>query len=223
MKEQENTFPVKPSMALVFSLFVSNDSNDTRLNAPFEISGYAYAADSYSMVRCPTSQCDFEIPKRKNPPKANEVMPAENCSKLIVVEKEQFDFLKTEDEYHFTEKDVECKVCAGNGRVKWEFEHWQKDFDCPNCEGSGLSENKKRTKTGGKTFGISFVKMNNCYFTAAFFHKLLQVRDILGCDIILTHNPEIEKPALFRIGVCEVLIAPVRFVSTSNYPVLTIA
>jgi len=218
----ENTEVNNTGLANVFSLFVGHDELRQEMHKPFEINGKVYATDAVTLVRCNKTECDFEIGTPDIVPNCKGVIPIENCREIIKISREQFGPLETEDEYKYIGQDVECNTCYGDGVVEWEYQHWKDEFDCPSCNGSGCSQQKQRVKTGGKTFDHSLVKVNDSYFDANIFYKLLKVRDILGGEIIMIHQLTELKPALFKVGVCEILLAPVYFNADNNNAVLNI-
>jgi hypothetical protein len=192
----------------VFSLFVGDDSFRPVMHSPFEINGKVYATDSFTLIRCDKSYCDFEIANPHRPPDAEAVIPVPNTNQVLNIDKSVFEQYKTEDEYENTGEDVACKVCDGYGLVEWTFEHYYEEDDCPACDGSGFEEEEKAVKTGRKTFGMFRVKLNESYFRMDLFYKLVKAQDILGGDITLIHQSKPTSAVLFKVGFCEILLMP---------------
>lgn len=208
----------------VFSLFVGHDALRPAMHKPFEINGKVYATDAYSLVRTDKENIGFILDNEHKPINCEGSISEINMSLVLDITKKMFEPLKTADEYEFLGKDIECETCECSGQVEWEFEHYTRDFDCPVCEGSGLSEKKRSRKTGGKTFGNFVVKIKDSYFDVSRFYRLVKVRDILGGEIELISYINKRKAAMFKIGVCEILLMPVMFDTINDYDgVLNIA
>lgn len=215
--QEQNGFLAKSMSHNVFSLFIGDDLLRPAMHKPFQINGKVYATDGYTLVRTYKTNIDFLLDNKNDPPNCEDVIPEINLNEVLIIEKEMFEPLKTEDEYEFSGKNVKCETCEGRAQVEWEFEHYTRDFDCPVCKGSGLSEQKQGRKTGGKAFGNYVVKVKDGYFDVTRFYKLVKVRDILGGDIRLVAYKSNTSPFLFQVGDCEILLMPLIFNSLEDY------
>lgn len=194
----------------VFSLFCSDDELRPAMMKPFLQNGKVYATDPWTVIFANQNDIDFDYTNEylEKAPNVEKVIPMPNTSKILNVKIEDFEKYKTEDEYEDTGEDIECKTCDGTGEVEWEFEMWTKDFDCPKCDGTGYSEEKKQRKTGNKTFGVYRVKMGEIYFDMKKFYRLLQVQNLLGCEIELIHSSSPTSIHCFNVGICTVCLMP---------------
>jgi len=222
--EEQNSPFAKPRLGEVFSLFVGEDELRPAMLKPFEINGKVYATDAYTLVRTDKANVEFVLDNEHTPPNCERIIPEVNTSLILNITKEMFEPLKTADEYEFKGKDNECKTCEGSGKVEWAFEHYTRNFDCPVCAGDGWEEEKKRIKTGKKTFGNCVVKINDAWFHIDKFYKLIKVRDVLGGEIELISYSKSSRGVLFKIGVCEILLMPAIYRDASDWDaVLNIA
>jgi hypothetical protein len=55
------------------------------------------------------------------------------------------------------------------------------------------------------------VKIGDPHIKMHLFYKLIQVQELIGGDITLIAERNSHQPAVFKVGLCEVLIAPVYF------------
>lgn len=200
---------MKSNLNQIFDLFVGTDDHRAALLYPFEIKGKIYATDAHSMVFIDKKYCDFDIENPFNPPNCEAVIPMENMSKFLKIEQSFFDQYKTEDEYIVTEKREACAECNGSGQVEWEYENHTKKDDCPECAGSGDGELEK-VKSGNKTFSENLLfKIDDTFFAAKMFYRLLQVKKLLESEIIVLSKSGKHKAYLFSIGICKILLMPV--------------
>ncbi len=207
----------KTDIEKAFSLFVGESTSRPWMSKPFELDGKIYATDDHALVRTEKKNIDFVLDNEHIAPiTLIDIIPQVNTIEILNISNEMFEPLKTEDEYEYAGKDIECKTCEGSGQVEWEFQHYTKELDCPICDGVGLSGKKRKIKTGGKTFGKSLVKVRDAYFDTALFYRLVKVRDILGGDIELISYRGKYPGVMFKIGVCEILIMPMRLESEAQ-------
>lgn len=196
----------------LFKMFCSGDDLRPVLQLPFESNGKVVATDSYRLIRCDKDLVDFEIVNGGKAPNVDSVFPELNCNRIVTTKIEDFDFLKTEDEYKKVGKDIPCKECGGKGKVVWEYKNFEIDLYCPVCKGDGLSVRSKSIKTGNKTFPDydCYVKIDECYFSPKIIYSLFEFQKIVGGDIISLNlvNGKRPKPAAFRIGIYELLFMP---------------
>lgn len=202
----------------VFSLFCVTGTNPV-MQLPFEINGKIYATDSYTLIRCNKSDCDFEINNPYTPPNCERVMPLAEIEKVLSIDKSTFEQYKVDV---YIDEDVECDICNGYGEVEWEFQGYTKEDECPACDGSGSKTKIKSVKTGKKIFGNFHVKLNETYFTINIFYKLIQARDFLGGEITLLYQANSKSAVLFKVGFCEILLMPYNFDITDSDGVLNI-
>ena len=210
----------KPMLSDVFSLFIGEDELRPAMHKPFEINGKVYATDASTLVMTDKTNIDFVLDNEHTPPNCEAIIPKANTSLILDITKEMFELLKTADEYEFVGKDIECKACEGDGEVEWYFENYTHEFDCPVCDGHGWEEEKKGIKTGGKTFGKCLVKIKDAYFSPDKVYKLIKVRDILGGEIELISYSKSTSGAMFKIGMCEILLMPVFCNDVSEWDVI---
>jgi len=211
----ENT--PKSVLENVFSLFVSKDDLRPAFRSPFEINNNVYATNGHTLIKCSKSDCDFDVSNNEKLLNVDAVIPIHNCNRLLLMDKESFEPLKTEDEYENEGEDIECATCDGTGQVEWDFERWSKYFDCPKCNGSGYFEQSKGKKTGRKTFGNHAVKLGVSYFNIKIFYSLLQAHDMLGGEMVMIYQSAANKAVMFKVGFCEILLMPVYFNSKEYY------
>lgn len=200
---------MKTELEKTFDLFVGKDNLRPTMHTPFEFENYIYATDAHILIRVKKEDCDFEITNPDFLKCDDKIIPKENEN--IILSIPDFEMYKTEDEYKVIQEEKECDTCHGSGEVEWEFENYTKDFDCPVCEGEGIEEEEKKAKTGKKTFGLTAIKVKDTYFDIKLFNVLNDVKDYLGGDITLISADKSFSPTMFRIGICEVLLMPVRF------------
>lgn len=198
----------KQAISKAFQLFVGGDNGREVLMRPFEINDFVYATDSYALIRTLKKNYKEEIVNHTQPPSADKVIPEGNMYIPLNIKKQEFEKYKDTDEY---EPDVGCSACDGEGEVEWEFEHHSMSADCPECNGSGLMRPKVSRKTGNKVFGQYLVKIKESYFRIDLFHKLLEVQELIGGDIVLISQSKPQAASLFLVGCCEVLIMPVDY------------
>jgi len=196
-----------------FALFVGNDQYRSGMHKPFEFDDKIYATDAYALIRCNKSDCDFEVivDTENKPPNVEGVIPESNCNKPLNIDKSVFNQYLTADETTLVGEDVVCRHCGGDGVVEWEFERWTREFECPACKGTGLEAESKAMKTGNKTFGKFLVKIGDQHIKMHLFYKLIQLQELIGGDITLIAERNSHQPAVFKVGICDVLIAPVYF------------
>ena len=192
-----------------FDLFLGTDELRPEFNNPFEINGFVYATNTHALIRTKKENIDFAFKNECKLPDVESVIPEINESLFMELKNEMFEILKTEVEYKMVGQDIECLTCDGSGEVEWEFEHYTKDFDCPKCHGSGYSAEKRKVKTGGKTFDFLNVKLKDSYFNINVFYLLIQAREILGGEIELINYKNQSSHTMFKIGVYEVLLMPI--------------
>jgi len=195
-------------MIEVFNLFLRHDKLRPVFSNPFEVNGFVYATNGEVLIRTKKENIDFTFKNGCKLPNVESVIPKINESLILELKNEMFEILKTKDEYKTVGKDVECLTCDGDGKVEWEFQHYSTRFYCPECKGSGYLEEKRKVKTGGKTFGDVVVRFKDSYFDINIFYKLIQVRDFLGGEIELISYSAPNNVSVFKIGICEVLLMP---------------
>ena len=192
-----------------FDLFLGVDELRPVFDNPFKVDRLVYATNGYSLIRTKKENIDFTFKNECKPPNVESVIPEINESLILELKNEMFEILKTEPEYKTVGQNIECSTCDGSGEVEWEFKHHTKDFDCPECKGSGYSEEKRKVKTGGKTFDFLNVKLKDSYFDINVFYLLIQAREIIGGEIELISYENQSKATMFKIGICEVLLMPI--------------
>lgn len=196
-------------MEELFNLFVSKDRYYERYHKPFAYKDKIGATDAYSMIVTNATNVDFEITNTHVPPNLDASLPKENTNELIVVDKDAWEALKTEDELIQITPEVECEECEGEGEVTWGYRHYAEDFDCPVCNGSGVEQKAIYDKTGNKAVGKSLVKIKDAYFDAKLFQRILSVRDFEMSDLYLVYHRDSRSAAMFRCGIFDMLLMPI--------------
>ena len=196
-------------MEELFNLFVSKDRLWERYHKPFVYKDKIGATDTYSMIVTNATNVSFEITNTHVPPNLDASLPKENTNELIVVDKDAWEALKTEDELIEITPEIECKECEGEGEVEWTYKYHTEDFDCPVCNGSGIEQKAAYDKTGNKVVGKSLVKIKDAYFDAKLFQRILSVSDFEKKDLYLMSYRDKRSAAMFRCGIFYMLLMPI--------------
>ena len=205
----------------VFSLFYGTDPLRPSMHNPFEVDGFTYATDAYTLVKCKSDLIDFDWHNCETPLKLNNVVPEINTSEIIHLDSIDWASLMDKDETIGDGNDVECGHCKGQGDCEDSFfykgKFYDYEYECPVCDGSGYEEEEKQIPTGNKTFGSNeMIRLKDTYFYATKFYKLKKVKDLIGGEIELISINANNKGVLFRIGILDVLIMPCMYVSEDN-------
>lgn len=194
----------------VFRLFCSTDSFRKDMLKPFSKNGKVYATDAYTVIFTDEVNCNFEYEKElEKCPNVDAIIPIPNKRINVDLSKYDFEPYKTADEFEFIGEDIQCSACFGEGVVEWEFEQWTKEFECPKCYGSGFEKEKRKRKTGKKTFGNALVKFNDCYFNMKNFYRILQAQNVINQPInFIYSNGDKNGLHVFEIGYCRIMIMP---------------
>jgi ssDNA-binding Zn-finger/Zn-ribbon topoisomerase 1 len=182
----------------IFSLFVGDEEMDDRLwmNEPFEVNGKIYATNGSILIRTDKEYCDFIVENKYNlPENLEENLPKPNMVKILKFEDSVFDEFK-----YYEGKNVECTNCDSKGMVIWEHKEHKKKFNCPECNGSGYIQRRK-------TFSYTtLVKTQGYYFNMKLFYKIVQVRKLVGEEILITYFLPSQDRLMVKIGDFEILI-----------------
>ena len=212
----------------VFSFFYGSDPLRPSMHNPFEIDGFTYATDAYTLIKCKSDLIDFEWHNEENSLKVENVVPNVNTSEIIHLDSIDWASLMNKDEtIGDGNDDVECGHCKGYGNVdddlRYKGKFYSFEYECPVCDGSGFEEEEKQIPTGNKTFNSSdIIRLKNTYFYATKFYKLKKVKDLIGGEIELISYNENNKGVLFRIGIVDILIMPC-ICNSQDYVILNIA
>ena len=196
-------------MEELFNLFVSKDRYYERYNKPFVYKDKIGATDAYTMIVTNATNVDFKITNTHVPPNLDASLPKENAKELIVIDKDAWEELKTEDELIEISPEIECKECKGEGEVEWQYRHYTEDFDCPVCDGSGIEQEARYEKTGNKVVGRSLVNIKDAYFDAKLSQRLISVSDFEDKDLYLVYHRDHRSAAMFRCGIFDMLLMPI--------------
>lgn len=202
----------------VFSLFYGNDPMRKVMLNPFEINGFTYATDAYTLVKCKSDIIDFEWENKEKPLSVDSAVPDYNTAEIINIDSIDWASFMNKDETIGDNNDVECGHCNGEGSVEDSFFYKGKfynfEYECPVCDGSGYEEEEKQIPTGNKTFGLNdMIKFKDTYFYARVFYKLKKVKDLIGGNIELVSYNKNNRGFLFTIGIVDVLIMPCMYQS----------
>lgn len=204
----------------LFKLFCGTDKIRPVMLTPFEKDEKVYATNSYVLIRCDKSDFKGVIDNPHKALNAQAVFPKETCNRILLTKYEDYDKFKTEDELVEEDENVDCPECDGEGEVTWEYESYEKEDECPVCDGSGLESESRFVPNGNKTFSSEArVKIDYSHFDINVLKLLFEAQKIIGGEIISLNFVERNKPALFRIGIYEVLIMPVTY--NKDYDFLT--
>jgi hypothetical protein len=194
----------------LFSLFCGHDADKPVMFLPFESNGKIYATDAHKLIRVDSSLCEFALDNPHNPLNPGTIFPAENCNRIVATKIEDFDFLKTEDQFTKQGEDIECEECDGEGYVEWEYKHHVAEHECPVCKASGYSSEARLIPNGKKTFpNFAYVTIDGIFFNLNVLITLFKAQEIIGGEIVSLNKLEKGKAAMFKIGDYEFLIMPI--------------
>ncbi len=214
IKEMENNQTVieppfnKEITHQILSLFVGNVYAREYLQEPIIKDDKVYATNRNILVAIDKNNCDFISINESISFNPDQLFKESNINETLNIDSLMFEKYKTEDEFKYVGKDVECSECKGKGMVEWKYGRWEREFECPNCDGSGFSERVKKRKTGIKTIGNYYVKIKDCFFKMEHFYKIIQVRDLIGGKIRLIYITNPSSQAIFNVGICKFVIMP---------------
>lgn len=188
----------KTQHELVLDKFVRDGVDQSWMNRPYKIEGYAYAVDGYAMACIPVGFC----PNVKANKEAKLIaMPVQENQLEIPIGVLAILFHSGEMQDETTS--TPCKTCEGTGEVEWEFKHYSKDDDCPACDGHG---NFKR-KTGRQIPNPNRrVKIGSQHFKMNQISRLNDVANFLKVDKIQVTNCPDKSCGVFSIGDVEVMV-----------------
>lgn len=205
----------------ILNLFVSKKETELRplLLNPFIYNGKIYATDSMILIRTD----DSNNYKSNNPyqpiKKVEKVIPKKNTEEIISLNEEMFEKFRTEEEVEYGEY-LDCSCCNGEGDVDWKYKGNTMRAKCPVCDGSGISDERKKKKTGKIILNPkALVKFKNKYFNLVRFYKLLEAQKLIGEEIKLISTI---YPFLFSIGNYEIIIMPMNLEKTTTKEILEI-
>lgn len=227
--KNNNTPPIAYDRVLgnVFSLFTGFDGLRQWMSKPFEQDGFIYATDSMVLIRISKSIIN-EVFDSIEKPICQSIIPSSNCSELISVNNIDFEQYKTENELIESVDEKECGLCDGSGKMTESYYHngkyYEATFDCPVCDGTGYEERSRMIPSGKLTFNSSIrIRIKDNLFDLKRFYKLVEVKQLINCDIYLIHNPSDLHGALFKVGDFEILLMPTSANESDCEAVLNIA
>lgn len=227
-EEEDDELIIMPStktpLKEVFDLFVSTDHKQPELKTPFVSKGYVVASNGYILIRVRKEHCNFEIDGKNNGPDMTNVIPKNNRQNIVKFKDKFFETYKTIDEFENVVNEIECPTCEGDCLVEWSFKTWIKYFACPHCSGRGAIQEKIEKKTGKKLFDSQKIKIEDTYLRIEDLYKLNKVRSLMGGSNIelVSLNSGDNSGVMFKIGICEVLIMPLKQLPSEDIEVIDI-
>jgi hypothetical protein len=203
---------MKTKQQLLFESFVSTDDLRLNINNPFEFKDKVYATDGHKLIRCDKNLIDFNWSNSFTSQNAETLFENIQHNRVVKQSIKSFNKLKTEDEFKKNGEDIECSECKGHGVVEWSYKGYNEDFDCPACGGSCYSFEGKNIKTGKKTFPKyeCYAQIDRAFFDINVLYSIYEAQKVIGEEIIMINVcEETRTPAIFKIGVYELLIMPV--------------
>ncbi len=201
-------------------LFVSKDRLRPTITLPMKYGEYIYATNNYIIVRIKSDMTNVEYCHLTD--QAHEKLPIDKHFKNITpnsnfrisiysLENALRNITKVDEEIEGDEYE-ECDECDGRGEVEWEYKEYTKYFDCPVCDGTGLSEEKKRVKTGNKVYNPeSVIKIGNAAFRAYLIGIIVEAMKLTGENHLLYDFQSINSKNRFILnnsGI-EIILMPI--------------
>lgn len=163
----------------IIRLFINQEDYRAWIRYPFTNNerNMIFATDANAMLCIKTNEVPDSYVSQSD--KLKNIYPygKHNCDITITLQqiKNCIDSIKTVS-------NDKCLECCGSGEVTWSYEHYEKEFECPVCNGIGKIETK--TPIFNKYAGVDIEGLIFQSDKVDRFYNAMITLDILECKIV---------------------------------------